>query len=164
MLGRSLMKLGKAALLAMIVLGAALYGSAQNHKAAEAIKTADQQWLAVFAAKDLDKSVAFCAEDGAVLAPNSPIAQGHEAIRSSFAGFFKLPGLKISWVTDKVEASKSGDLGYSSGTYEMSFKDPSGKTVSDHGKYVTVWKKQSDGSWKVVRDIFNSDLPSSATQ
>jgi len=39
----------------------------------------------------------------------------------------------------------------------MSFKDPSGKTIEDHGKYVTIWKKQS-GKWKVAYDIFNTDL------
>jgi ketosteroid isomerase-like protein len=41
----------------------------------------------------------------------------------------------------------------------MTFSDRSGKTVSDKGKYVTVWKKQKDSSWKVLLDIFNSDLP-----
>ncbi len=41
----------------------------------------------------------------------------------------------------------------------MSFNDPSGKMISDKGKYVTVWKKQADGSWKVMLDIFNTDLP-----
>jgi ketosteroid isomerase-like protein len=37
--------------------------------------------------------------------------------------------------------------------------DPAGKPVTDRGKYVTIWKKQADGSWKVIADIFNSDLP-----
>jgi ketosteroid isomerase-like protein len=41
----------------------------------------------------------------------------------------------------------------------MTFNDPTGKTVSDKGKYVTVWKKQKDGSWKVLLDVFNTDLP-----
>jgi ketosteroid isomerase-like protein len=53
----------------------------------------------------------------------------------------------------------SGDLGYTIGAYEMTFNDPTGKTVSDKGKYVTVWKKQKDGSWKVLLDVFNTDLP-----
>jgi ketosteroid isomerase-like protein len=41
----------------------------------------------------------------------------------------------------------------------MSFNSPSGKPLRDRGKYVTVWRKQADGSWRVVRDVFNSDLP-----
>lgn len=44
------------------------------------------------------------------------------------------------------------------GVYQMSFKDPSGKTISDRGKYITVWKKEAGGKWKVALDIFNSDL------
>ena len=48
---------------------------------------------------------------------------------------------------------------YTSGTTEMNFKDASGKTNHDKGKYLTVWKKQADGSWKVLYDMFNSDLP-----
>jgi ketosteroid isomerase-like protein len=62
----------------------------------EAIRAADQQWLRVFAAKDLEKSVAFCADDGSVLAPNAPIATGKEAIGKLFSGFFALPSFNIS--------------------------------------------------------------------
>ena len=127
----------------------------------DAIRAADQEWLKVFAAKDLDKSVAFVTDDGSVLAPNAPIATGHAAIRQLFSGFFALPNLKISWHPVRVEVARSGELGYTSGAYEMIFNDPSGKLISDKGKYVTVWKKQRDGSWKVLLDIFNSDLPAS---
>ena len=31
--------------------------------------------------------------------------------------------------------------------------------IPDHGKYIEIWRRQSDGSWKVALDIFNSDLP-----
>ena len=37
--------------------------------------------------------------------------------------------------------------------------DASGKPMKDHGKYVEIFKKQADGTWKVVADIWNSDLP-----
>ena len=122
----------------------------------EEIRAADQAWLEAFAAGDLERSLAFCADDCAVMPENAPAAQGLEAIREVFRGWFK-PGLKIRWTPDRVEAS--GDLGFSSGTYEMSFDDPKGETIGDRGKYVIVWKKQADGSWKVIRDISNSDLP-----
>src|SRR5262249_39258713 len=126
---------------------------------AEAVRAADQAWMQVFAAKDLDKSVEFCDENGAVLGSNAPIANGRDAIRKSFAGFFALPNLKISWHPDRVSTAKSGELGYTTGAYQMTFTDPSGKTIPDKGKYVTIWKKEADGSWKVMLDIFNSDLP-----
>jgi ketosteroid isomerase-like protein len=37
--------------------------------------------------------------------------------------------------------------------------DPKGSPIMDRGKYVAVWKKQADGSWKVAAESFNSDLP-----
>lgn len=131
-------------------------------KPEDAIRAADQQWLKVFAARELEESVAFCSDDGSVLAPNVPIATGKQAIGKLFSGFFALPNLNISWQPDKAEVAKSGDLGYTSGKYQMRFNDASGKLISDRGKYVTVWKKQRDGSWKVFLDIFNSDLPMTA--
>ena len=128
----------------------------------EAIRAADQEWMKVFAAKDVKKSVDFCLDDGAILAPEAPIASGRKAIGELFSGFFALPALVISWSPAKAEVARSGEMGYTTGTYQMDFNDPTGKMVKDHGKYVTVWKKQKDGSWKVAYDIFNSDLPSPA--
>jgi len=122
--------------------------------AEDEIRAADQAWLKAFAARDLEKSLSFCAADCEVLPQHAGAAKGPEAIRELFHRWFK-PGLKIRWTPDRVEAS--GELGFSSGSYEMSFEE-SGTTISDRGKYVIVWKKQADGSWKVVRDISNSDL------
>lgn len=141
----------------LVVAGVGAY--AQNSKAADAIRAADQQWEKAAAASDLAKTVSFCQPDGSVLPPNAPIATGTAAIRQMFAGYFALPKVSISWTAVTAEAAKSGDLGYSRGTYRFSFNDASGKPVVDTGKYVTVWHKQADGSWKVVADIFNSDLP-----
>lgn len=149
-----------AALLAALVLQAnpAPAAGPDRSPAEAAIAAADQEWLRVFAAKDLDRSVEACAEQASVLAPNAPRAAGRDAIRQLFSGFFALPDLAISWSPSEVHVARSGDLGYSTGSYRMTFKDPAGKTVSDHGKYVTVWEKRGSG-WKVAVDAFNSDVP-----
>jgi ketosteroid isomerase-like protein len=127
-----------------------------------AIRAADQEWNRVFGAKDLEKSVAACSDSASVLAPNAPRATGREAIRRLFEGFFALPELEIAWTPSDVQVAKSGDLGFSTGAYRMRFQDSSGKTVEDHGKYVTVWEKDPDGTWRVLVDAFNSDLPAAA--
>jgi ketosteroid isomerase-like protein len=145
--------------LAVLFLSPSTIAGKSRMNGADAVRAADEEWMKVFSAKDLDKSVAFCDEKGAVLSPNAPIAQGREAIAKSFAGFFTLPNLKITWHADKADVAKSGELGYTSGTYQMTFTDPAGKPVPDKGKYVTVWTKQADGSWKVLLDIFNTDMP-----
>lgn len=140
----------------LLVAGAA---QASDKKSVDGLLAADAGWMKVFSAKDMARSVAYLEEDGSMLGSNAPIATGREAITKMFSGFFALPNLDITWQADKADVARSGELGYTSGTYRMTFSDPSGKTVSDKGKYVTVWKKQKDGSWKVALDIFNTDLP-----
>ncbi|MGB8838184.1 MAG: DUF4440 domain-containing protein, partial [Candidatus Acidiferrales bacterium] len=65
------------------------------------------------------------------------------------------PGL--SWQTTSVEVARSGDLAYETGTYVFSTIDKKGKTQEQKGKYVVVWKKQTDGAWKVAVDTDNTD-------
>jgi ketosteroid isomerase-like protein len=128
-----------------------------------AIRVADQEWARVFGAKDLKRSVDFCADEATFMSPNAPAAVGKEAIGKSFSAFFVLPDLQITWHPLKVEVARSGELGYSTGVYEMTFRDAGGKTMTDRGKYVTVWKKQKNGRWKVSYDIFNSDREAPVT-
>jgi len=72
-----------------------------------------------------------------------------------------MPGVKLSWKPLKVEVAGSGDIGYTHGTYEFSADDQKGGRIEDHGKYVEVWKKQRDSTWKCAIDIFNTDVPAS---
>jgi ketosteroid isomerase-like protein len=123
-----------------------------------AIKSADTQWAKTAASKDVDATIAFYSDDASLLPPNAPMASDKASIRAAWAGMLG-PGASLSWQATKVEAARSGDLGYVMGTYQLESKDASGKEQSDRGKFVEVWKKQADGSWKAAVDIFNSDLP-----
>ena len=143
-----------------IILGACRPAPAdQSAGAVEAVRAADVAWEKAMSGRDTSAAVAVVEPGGSMLAPNAPIATGPEAIRALIAGFYGMPGMSIHWQATKVEAARSGDLAYSSGTYELTFTGPKGKPITDHGKYVTVWRKQADGSWKATLDIFNSDLP-----
>jgi uncharacterized protein (TIGR02246 family) len=135
--------------------------SAADTKSAieKALRDLDAQWSAAAGAKDLDKTVSFYSDDAVVMPPNAPSATTKEAIRSAWKEMLTNPGAAISWKATKVEVAKSGDLAYVSGTYEDTMTDASGKPVKDRGKYVVIFKKQADGTWKVVADIWNSDLP-----
>jgi uncharacterized protein (TIGR02246 family) len=124
-----------------------------------AIRTADQAWSKAVQSKQIDASLAFSADDATTLPPNEPMAKGKDAIRKLYEGMFATPGFSISWQVNKVEAAKSGDIGYSMGAYDMTMNDPKGNPMKDHGKYLTVWRKQADGSWKSIADMFNSDVP-----
>ena len=146
------------ALLSFAFVGTA---SAANTKIEQAVRDADAQWSKDAGAKDVDKTVSYYAEGAVVMPPNASAATTKEAIRSAWKEMLTTPGAAISWKAAKVEVAKSGDLAYVSGTYEETMTDASGKSVQDHGKYVEVWEKQADGTWKVVADIWNSDLPAS---
>jgi ketosteroid isomerase-like protein len=124
-----------------------------------AIRQSDIAWSKVAEAKQLDAHNTYFLEDAVVLAPNEAMTAGKGAIRKMVGDMFATPGFAVKWQPTKVEAARSGDIGYSLGTYELSMNDPKGRPMADRGKYVTVWKKQADGSWKVAVDMFNSDLP-----
>jgi ketosteroid isomerase-like protein len=95
--------------------------------------------------------------DNAVEVPNGEaIIQGKVNIAKTM-GFLDDKNNHLTWTPVGADISSSGDLGYTYGTYEFSSKDKDGKTVVAHGKYTSIWKKQQDGSWKVVLDMGNSD-------
>jgi ketosteroid isomerase-like protein len=124
----------------------------------KAVRDADAEWSKVAGAKDLDKTVAFYADDAIVLPPNEAAVTTKDGIRNLWKGF--LDSLQtISWKTTRVEAAKSGDMALLTGTYDLTMKDG----TKDHGKYCEVWEKKADGKWKVGTDMFSSDLPAAAS-
>jgi ketosteroid isomerase-like protein len=94
--------------------------------------------------------VEFAAED-AVLMRNDKIISGKQRIYEYYSNS-ALDSVKLSWTPEKVVAAKSGDLGYTYGKYKFSAVDSSGKPLKAEGIFHTVWKKQTDGSWKFVWD------------
>lgn len=148
-----------ATLLALLAVSAGATLAQTKGEAEKGIRAADTAWLRAYAEKDIEKATAALDEQGSMLPPNAPIAAGKEAARKIIASAFAIPGYNLVWHIDKIGVASSGDLGYTSGPYEFSWNDASGKTIFDKGKSLTIWKKQSDGSWKVLYDMFNSDLP-----
>ena len=88
--------------------------------------------------------------------PNAHVVSGPEARRKAWAALFAPAELVFYNAATKVEAARSGDLAYETGTFEESFKDATGTPVKVVGKYVVVWKKQPNGQWKAIVDIFNT--------
>jgi ketosteroid isomerase-like protein len=156
------MKIKTLVLTLAFALAAAAVCLAGDTKAEQALREADAAWSKAAESKDLDKTVSYYSDDATVLPPNAPAATTKEAIRKVWQDMLATPGFVISWKATKVEVAKSGDLGFLSGTYEVTMNDASGKPVSEKGKYVEVWKKQADGKWKCGTDTWNSDLPASA--
>lgn len=123
----------------------------------EAIKATCAEWSKATQAKDLDKTMTFYADGAVVLSPKAPLVQGKDNIRKGFAGMFAIPGPGLSFTTGEVAVARADDLAWEHGAYDFASTDKKGKTTTEHGKYLTVWKKQADGSWKAVADMDNPD-------
>ena len=118
---------------------------------------ADKAWSET--TKSADRFASFFADGGSLYPPNAPVQTGREAITAFVAQLLSTPGIAAEWKANGVEVASSGDMGYTTGTATITVNDPAGNPVTDTQKYVTVWRKGADGSWKVVADIGNSDNP-----
>jgi ketosteroid isomerase-like protein len=97
----------------------------------------------------------YYAPDATALASNEPAVKGLPAI-THFMNTFP----PITRFSPKIELiDGEGGLAYVKGTYEMTIQATPQLAVNDKGKYLEVWKKQADGSWKAIYDCFSSDLP-----
>jgi len=99
-----------------------------------------------------DAFVSYFAEDGVELEDGGGIKTKHDMQKE---GTWP-PDFSLAWAPVKAEMAASGDLGYTYGNYELKSRDKVGKFVTRYGKYASIWKKQKDGSWKVVLDMGNS--------
>jgi uncharacterized protein (TIGR02246 family) len=125
----------------------------------EAILATDRPWQEAIAAKDVERSVAFWADDAVVLAPGQPTLVGKNAIRRFVTESFKIPGFGVRWETTAVQVSPQGDLAYAFANTTTTLHGPDGKATGMKAKSVTVWRKGPDGRWKCVVDAWNDDVP-----
>jgi len=137
---------------------------ADTHDAdVKAIKLNEVQWNQDYAAKDPDKIAAHYAQDAVLMVPEMPAVSGKDAIRTSLAQMTSDPAMALTFEPTKVDVAKSGDLAYTQGSYSITMTDShTKKVVNGHGSYVTVYRKQADGSWKAISDIAVSDAPPTA--
>jgi ketosteroid isomerase-like protein len=126
------------------------------------LRDLDAAWAKTAAAKDVERTIAYYSDDAIVFPPNATSAVTKEAIRNGWKEMFATPGFVITWQTTRVQAGKTGEMAWVSGTYELTMNDASGKPINDRGKYLEVWEKQTDGNWKCAADMWNSNLAASA--
>ena len=131
--------------------------AADDGDAAKTLTKLDDDWSKAAGKKDAALVASFYAEDAIAYPPNEPVCVGRAAAQKVWEAYFAEKTFTISWKTLHAEVAKSGELGFTSGTYEDSFTGPDGKVVHEKGKYLCVWRKQKDGSWKATHDMWNAD-------
>jgi uncharacterized protein (TIGR02246 family) len=122
------------------------------------LRSTDIAWSEAAGKRDAEAVAGFMTDDGSTLPPNEPILTGKDAVRKGWQDMLSLKDSEVKWEPTQVQVSQSGDMGFTTGTYTLTFTDSSGSKVYDKGKYLVMWKKV-DGKWKCYLDMYSSDMP-----
>jgi uncharacterized protein (TIGR02246 family) len=123
-----------------------------------AIEAVRQEFLEAYRAGDAVRLAACCSEDVVQLPPNEPAVRGREAIRTRYQAQFDRFTCDLSVTTEELEIADAWAFAW--GTYKIALTPQDGTLpIYDYGKYLAIFRRQQDGSWKFARDTFNSDNP-----
>lgn len=122
----------------------------------EAIEAASAQFMEAVRAGDAAAVAALYTDDAILLPPEAKMVQGLAAVQEVWAADFADGGFTLNLSTVSVDGA--GEFAYEIGTWSMPAPEGEGGPVEE-GKYLVVWKRGADGSWKVHADIWNTSTP-----
>ena len=125
----------------------------------DALLAADRAFDAATAERKIDGFSSFLADNVATLRADKPVLRGKAALQQDWKALLENNSMSLRWQPISAEISKSGDLGYTVGSYTITRTDEKGSAIQGTGKYLTVWRLQKDGSWKVEFDTGVPDTP-----
>jgi ketosteroid isomerase-like protein len=100
---------------------------------------------------------AFYTDDALVMPQDQPSVQGMEQIKQFWQGMFGAGLQQARLETERLETS--GDLAVEIGRYILTIKPEGTNPVEAKGKYIVVLRRQPDGAWKAMADMFSSNAP-----
>ena len=124
-----------------------------------AVRAADSALTLAVSARDVERVIGFYASDATLLPTAKPLIAGRDAIRAEWVELFAIPSFNNTTRLIQVEVAQGGEMAFTRGSYETLLTGQDGKPVTEVGKWVTIWRKQADGSWRIVVDIYNTDTP-----
>ena len=123
-------------------------------KVVDSIKAQEAGWLKAYQDKDVNVIAGEYADAGFLASPGDPTASTDVDRRKAIQGLISDPNFKLDFATDQVLVASAGDMASSRGHYTITTTDKAtGKPVTGSGTYLTVYQKQSDGSFKAVNDV-----------
>ena len=120
-----------------------------------ALREADSRYSQLATAKDVEGIFNLYAGDATVYPPDEAIISGSDGVLKFIEEFTSAPGLTVSFSPVVIEVSQDGDMGYTINSVEITISDEDGNPVTELARDFHLWRKQQDGSWKVVVDIWN---------
>lgn len=140
----------------LLFIGCTVVNVDRNEEAQKLMQLS-REWSEVASTGNIDSLMTYWSDDAVMMAPAQPPLSGKEAIRSFVEASGQVPGFEVSWEPLSAHISNDGSMAYLIERNQMAFNDSLGNRVVEYNKVVTVWRKNEDGSWKNVIDMWNSD-------
>lgn len=135
-------------LLTAVLCAAALSDPRPAEDPADVLRESDRAFFRATREKGLEGWLGWFADDAVVFPPSGALAVGRDEVRRHYASLGGFPPRGFLWDPEEAGLATSGDLGWTIG---RAGNDASGTPVWT-GRYLTVWRKQPDGAWRVVSD------------
>jgi len=144
---------------ALGLIGCASTGTTGSHAADEAaITELNRRYLGAINDGDIATLSSLTTEGHIMIAPGRPPTVGKQANDAANGRAFQMFNIKETWTP--IETVISGDLAYQRGTFTVDATPKAGgNPTHSTGTFLRIYRKQPDGAWRMVRDMFNSDQP-----
>ncbi len=122
-----------------------------------ALRSADSLSQALMMEGNAQGLMAVFGDDATNYPPGGPL-EGGETIQLGFEDRFAVPGFELSRSgPTRIVMAGSRDLAYTVATEELTFEDENGEPTTIDSRRLTIWRKQPNGRWKIVENIWNYD-------
>ena len=117
----------------------------------------DAEWAALASeGREVERMLSYWTDDARVYPPGLPVVSGKAALREYVEGALAIPGFHITWTSSEASVSPDGKLAFMLSSNAVTLPDPDGRPVTQHGRAVTIWRKEADGNWRCAVDIWNA--------
>ena len=135
-----------------------MWEAAETEADVEAINSLRDEFIGLDNASDAAGLASLYTNDAVLMPPNQAAVTGNQAIESWFQTTFDQFTTEFTVASEELEVV--GDWAFDWGAYMTALTPKAGgEPTEDRGKYIVILRKQVDGSWRIVRDIWNSDNP-----
>ncbi len=125
----------------------------------QTLRQTELDFAKAFADRNVARFAEFVADDARFTSAGK-LREGKAAILEQWTRMMQDPNLTLTWSPDIVELSQAGDLGFTSGPYEISLKRPDGTMAHERGRFASVWRRRPNGAYQIIFDIGSPEEPS----
>lgn len=122
------------------------------------IKILRERYMVAQDACDAEGCVSFWSDDCVLMPPNEPAVVGKDTLLAWYKSAFAQTRIDYTVAFDEIEAA--GDWSFARGSHKaVLIPEEGGEPIHDRGKYLEIYRRQPDGSWKFARHMWSSDSP-----